>query len=140
MALNVGEGRGGAIAAINVTPMADVMIVLLIIFMVTTPFIQNDGMKLPAAEHARKQEEADALIVTLAEPAAIRIAGRPIEGREAALAAMRERLEAIPEGRRLVVLKAEEDVDYGAIEGVLDLCRQAGAEEIALATRAQAGG
>ena len=51
MALSVGRPRGGAIAEINVTPMADVMIVLLIIFMVTAPIIAGPPVPLPAAVH-----------------------------------------------------------------------------------------
>jgi biopolymer transport protein ExbD len=51
MALSVGRARGGAIAEINVTPMADVMIVLLIIFMVATPVIVAAPVALPAAAH-----------------------------------------------------------------------------------------
>jgi biopolymer transport protein TolR len=46
-------GRGEkAIAVINVTPMADIMIVLLIIFMVITPLLDEDGVRLPAAANA----------------------------------------------------------------------------------------
>ena len=52
MAMTVGAGRKGAIAEINVTPMADVMIVLLIIFMVATPIIAGSPVRLPDAAHA----------------------------------------------------------------------------------------
>ena len=48
MSMNVGGSKGGAIADINVTPMADIMIVLLIIFMVITPMLQKGvDVKLP---------------------------------------------------------------------------------------------
>ena len=50
MAMSVGRSRGGPIADINVTPMADVMIVLLIIFMVATPIIARP-VELPRASH-----------------------------------------------------------------------------------------
>ena len=49
MSMKVGGSKGGAIADINVTPMADIMIVLLIIFMVITPMLQKGvDVKLPA--------------------------------------------------------------------------------------------
>ncbi len=57
MAMSVGLPRNGAIAEINVTPMADVMIVLLIIFMVATPVIVGAPVRLPGAEHALEHEE-----------------------------------------------------------------------------------
>ena len=64
MALSVGRPRGGAIAEINVTPMADVMIVLLIIFMVTAPIIAGAPVRLPAAVHP-SEHKGDTLKVTV---------------------------------------------------------------------------
>ena len=57
MAMSVGRPRTGAIAEINVTPMADVMIVLLIIFMVATPVIVGAPVRLPGAEHSVEHKE-----------------------------------------------------------------------------------
>ena len=62
MAMSVGGNRSGAIAAINVTPMADVMIVLLIIFMVMTPIIGRGPVKtLPAADNTKLAPRAGSL-------------------------------------------------------------------------------
>ena len=60
MSMNVGGGKGGPMAEINVTPMADVMIVLLIIFMVITPLLQKGvDVKLPqGGQHGRAQGPA----------------------------------------------------------------------------------
>jgi biopolymer transport protein ExbD len=52
MSMQVG-GRPGSISTINVTPMADIMIVLLIIFMVATLFIGRMAKNLPPASHSR---------------------------------------------------------------------------------------
>ena len=54
MTMNVGSKRTGAIAEINVTPMADVMIVLLIIFMVVTPIISRIDANLPPATFSKE--------------------------------------------------------------------------------------
>lgn len=59
MAMNVSRAAGGPVASMNVTPMADIMIVLLIIFMVITPLIrETDGFKLPPASNSREQKES----------------------------------------------------------------------------------
>jgi biopolymer transport protein ExbD/biopolymer transport protein TolR len=58
--------RNDAIAEINVTPMCDVMIVLLVIFMVVTPIVDRvPGLDLPAARTARALEERDAALVVI---------------------------------------------------------------------------
>ena len=58
MSMNVGGKKGGAIADINVTPMADIMIVLLIIFMVITPMLQKGvDVKLPLAGNTKERKD-----------------------------------------------------------------------------------
>ena len=67
MSMAVGDNKSGAIADINVTPMADIMIVLLIIFMVITPLLQKgvDVMLPVAANTKEKKEEQKTIQVTV---------------------------------------------------------------------------
>ena len=75
MAMNVGGGpRTGTIADINVTPMADVMIVLLIIFMVATPIIARPPVKLPDATHLT-QHKREKLEIVLRRGGSVAIDG-----------------------------------------------------------------
>src|SRR5437879_13923087 len=58
MSMNVGGSKGGVMADINVTPMADIMIVLLIIFMVITPMLQKGvDVKLPIAANTKERKD-----------------------------------------------------------------------------------
>ena len=65
MGMSVGGTRGGAISSINVTPMADVIIVLLIIFMVTIPVISRGEVDLPDATRAREGAEGPIVVTVL---------------------------------------------------------------------------
>ena len=61
MSMAVGGGKGNAIADINVTPMVDIMLVLLIIFMVVTPLLQKGvSVDLAKTKNPREMREADA--------------------------------------------------------------------------------
>ena len=66
MSMSVGARRGGVVAEINVTPMADVMIVLLIIFMVATPLIVTSPVALPRAREAVERKGDDVKVVVKA--------------------------------------------------------------------------
>jgi biopolymer transport protein ExbD len=132
--------RGGAIAAINVTPMADVMIVLLIIFMVATPLIGEGRVrKLPAAETVaeKKQERTE---VWLTADHSTYLGGNRLASIADLLPRLRERLDARPEAERVVHVKADADLPYAEVRRVLDLCREAGAEQVALIARRRVRG
>jgi biopolymer transport protein ExbD len=77
MALSVGRPRGGAIAEVNVTPMADVMIVLLIIFMVTAPIIAGPPVPLPTAVYPT-EHKGETLNVVVRADGAVSIEGSPL--------------------------------------------------------------
>jgi biopolymer transport protein TolR len=132
MALNVGRPRSGAIAEINVTPMADVMIVLLIIFMVTTPILAGAPVRLPAAVHAAERE-GERLEIQVRADGGVLLAGTPVP-----LDALAE---AIARGRHggAVLVQADREATYADVSRVLVACRAAGFAEIALATERRAG-
>jgi biopolymer transport protein ExbD len=140
MAMSVGRPRKGAIAEINVTPMADVMIVLLIIFMVTAPILARPPVRLPGATHA-SEHDPERLEIVVRSTGELAVAGTPIVGTEdlTDYVAARASLSREP---LLVMVEADGDVEYTAVGRVLAACRRAGVERVALAAepRLEAGG
>ena len=134
MGMDVGGKKGGAIAEINVTPMADVIIVLLIIFMVITPMLAKGvDVKLPVAGHTDdRKEENTKVTVAVKLDLSTYLNGQLLTSRSQLLPQIEERLQDVPEGERLIYLKGDEGVEYREIMEVMDLCREAGVEEIAL--------
>ena len=66
MSMAVGDQKGSVIADINVTPMADIMIVLLIIFMVITPLLQKGvDVKLPVAGNTKERKDEKTITVAI---------------------------------------------------------------------------
>jgi biopolymer transport protein ExbD len=130
MALSVGRPRGGAIAEINVTPMADVMIVLLIIFMVTAPIIAGPPVPLPTAVHP-SEHKGETLNVVVRADGAVSIEGSPLSDSVALADYLAARASAT--GSLLILIQADRDVPYRDLERVLTACRTSGASEIALA-------
>ncbi len=122
----------GVVAEINVTPLTDVFLVLLIIFMVTTSVVANQSknIDLPGAEVSDLTPTG--VTVTVAPDGAVLIddvLANPenlYELLETALAESRE---------KLVILRGDKRVLLGQAVNILDLAQQAGATGIALATR-----
>lgn len=138
MAMAVGGKRGGPMADINVTPMADVMIVLLIIFMVITPLLQKGvDVKLPDAANTkeRKDEPKIPVIAVRKDMTTYLTQGtttQKLDNQADLLPALREQMRDLAEGTRMVYLKADEQLPYSAVMKVMDLAREAGVEEVAL--------
>ncbi len=133
-------------ASPNVTPLVDVVLVLLILFIVLLPAV-DDSVRLPRARHASpREEDAEPVPLVLAKagagPGLVSLeVGRgrflrlpfetPVERAEL-VARLRGRL-AGPGGRRFV-LKADGGLPFRHIQTLLDLCREAGAEVVSAAT------
>ena len=134
MAMAVGGKKGGAIADINVTPMADIMIVLLIIFMVITPMLQKGvDVKLPAAGNTKeRKDEPKSVMVAVKKDSTTYLSGAKLDNQAELLPKVKERLQDLPEGARMVYLKADEGLPYSEVMKVMDLLREAGTEEVAL--------
>ena len=142
MSMAVGDKKGAAIADINVTPMADIMIVLLIIFMVITPMLQKGvDVKLPlAANSVEKKEQAKLVEVAIKLNKDTFLKGIKIERPEEFVPKVKEALEELPETERVVYLKADQALAYSDVMHVMDLLREAGVEEIALIAERRTGG
>jgi len=133
MSMTVGK-KGEAMSEINVTPMADIMIVLLIIFMVVTPLLQKGvDVRLPAAANTKeRKDEPKTITVALTKDSRTFLNGKPLDNQAELTNLVKEKLEELPEGGKVVYLKADEGIPYSEVMKVMDLCRAAGVEEVAL--------
>jgi biopolymer transport protein TolR len=134
MAMAVGGKRGGPMADINVTPMADIMIVLLIIFMVITPLLQKGvDVKLPQATNTKeRKDEPKMIVVAVKKDSTTYFGTTKLDSQAELLPQIKERLQDLPEGARMIYLKADEALPYSEVMKVMDICREAGVEEVAL--------
>ena len=122
----------GVVAEINITPLTDVFLVLLIIFMVTTSVVANQSKQidLPGAEVSDATPQG--VTVTVDDEGTILVNDTPatVEGLFDALEA------ALQDSReKLVILRGDKSVMLGQAVNILDLAQQAGATGIALATK-----
>ena len=134
MAMAVGGKKGGPMADINVTPMADIMIVLLIIFMVITPMLQKGvDVKLPQAGNTKeRKDEPKSIVVAVKKDKTTYFGTQKLDDQNQLQGLIKERLQDLPEGSRMMYLKADEGLPYAEVMKVMDLCREAGVEEVAL--------
>ena len=119
---------------INVTPLVDVILVLLIIFMITAPLLLSGiQIKIPESQAGSlPQQPSQPLVLTIDKKGQIFI-----EQQSLTLLDLKRRLPALLESHKgqAVYLKADEQVPYGSVVKVLDLLDGAGAETIGLVTR-----
>ena len=131
MGMAVGSKKGVK-ADINVTPMVDVVLVLLIIFMVITPMLQRGkDVKLPKAlkVDAEKKGGADPLVISVTPDKRIYIESDEVD--DAAFEAkLRAKLQVAP-GTRLL-LKGDQSLVFDDVRRVMALARKAGAKSIVL--------
>ncbi|HKP85405.1 MAG TPA: biopolymer transporter ExbD [Blastocatellia bacterium] len=139
MGMAVGGDSGGLVADINVTPMVDVMLVLLIIFMVVAPLLQSGvSVSLPKS----KNPDADAEIIK--ETSAVIAITDKNEvylnkdrlPKEDLAPRLKEALEAKfkdkREDQKVVYVKSDQGVQYGTVVSVIDAIREAGYDRIGL--------
>jgi len=118
------------IGEINVTPLVDVVLVLLLVFMVTAPMMSRGvDVSLPVANLPDTQPE-DRITVTLTAEGRVMIGDRPVN-----LVLLVDELRGILSGRagRIVYLRADESLRYGKVIEVVDKLKQAGVEQIGFA-------
>ena len=136
MALENSQGK--MVSQINVTPLVDVMLVLLIIFMVTAPmFQQGIDVKLPKASGAALQTSEEPLVVTVVKSGKIFL-----NSHEYNLARLTETLGAIHERTpdKGVFLKADEQVPYGYVVQTMAAIKKSGVEKIGMVTDVEENG
>lgn len=121
-----------AMSEINVTPFVDVMLVLLIIFMVTAPMMQQGlDVNLPKTASTGVALNEDPFILVVDAAGKIKAGDSPIKEND-----LRTKIKAIFENRRSkqIYIQADEKVDYGIVAFVMGEIRQAGITNISLIT------
>jgi biopolymer transport protein ExbD len=124
---------------INVTPFVDICLVLLVIFMVVTPMLQEGiTVHLPYAKHTEKHEddEAHAIVVAVPNDRQIYIQKKPVP-RDQFQAEMTEIHDRMPD--KAVLIKADKSMKYGDVRKVMVETNEAGFEEVSLVTEKSPG-
>ncbi|MFW5488705.1 MAG: ExbD/TolR family protein [Desulfovibrio sp.] len=118
---------------INMTPLIDMVFILLIFFLVTTSFVREAGIEVnrPSAQSAETKEKTN-LLVAVAADGQVFIEGKHVDIR-AVRARMQRFLADMPQGSVIVV--ADKDASTGATLAVLDNCRMAGVKNISVAAK-----
>jgi len=130
----MGMGAGGSKGIkneINVTPLVDVVLVLLIIFMVVTPMLQRGkDVRLPKSQSTDEEEkQSDPLILSLTADKKAWVESDPYDED-----GLRERLtkEFMAQPNRRVLVKGDESLTFGDVRKIMDVTRKAGAKSVAL--------
>lgn len=128
-------GRRSSLSQINVTPFVDVMLVLLIIFMVTAPMLdQGVEVDLPeVAEAPGLPAQQEPLIVTLERNGQILIGKAKIDQLAKLGPVIQQALKGKPD--REVFLEADQKVPYGRVVQVMAAVKKAGVEKLGMVTR-----
>jgi biopolymer transport protein TolR len=138
MAMQLG-GSGGVKSDINVTPLVDVMLVLLIIMMIVAPLLQQGvPVTLPKAINtSEKPETQGQTVVAITADKRFFVNAVQVERNQ-----MPRRIEQILENakEKIVIIKADVDVEYGAVMQAMDDLRAAGIEDMGLITETRRQG
>ena len=133
MSMDVGGAKGGVKSDINVTPLVDVMLVLLIIMMLIAPMLQQGvTVTLPKAQNTvDKPEQSNQTVLAIGKDRSFYLNAKPVSEND-----MARRVNELLENKteKIVVIKADEEVEYGAVMAAMDQLRQAGIEDIGLIT------
>jgi biopolymer transport protein TolR len=126
------QSQGSSISQINVVPLVDVMLVLLVIFMVTAPIIQQGvTVDLPQAKAGALSGEQEQLVVTLEKNGQLFLNDNSITEDQ-----LTEKLEAVAKLRpdKQVFLRADRTVPYGDVVRVMAAIRGAGVQSLGMVT------
>ncbi|HZN92450.1 MAG TPA: biopolymer transporter ExbD [Myxococcales bacterium] len=132
MAMSAGGGKGGVKCDINVTPLVDVCLVLLIIFMVVTPMLQRGkDVKLPpAAKQKKDKEKSDPLIVSITPDKRVFVEQDEYPGDEALQRRLASEISSNPD--KPILLKGDMTLTFGDVRKVMNVARMAHARGIGL--------
>ena len=132
MSMQLGSNTGVK-SDINVTPLVDVMLVLLIIMMIIAPLLQKGvDVRLPiAVNSASKPETQDQTVLGIKADKTVWINGVEVRKED-----LRSRLETVLETKKekLILIKADEDAPYSAVMDAMDTLRASGIEDVGLIT------
>jgi len=135
MAFSVGTGRRGPQGEINVTPLIDIVLVLLIIFMVMTPVMLKELVaKVPQkqTENIPQPPGENPIVVGLDQHDALTLNGETLAP-EALAARVAERLQH--DRQKVVFFRIDDDASYGRAVRIMDVCKGAGARTLGIVTK-----
>jgi biopolymer transport protein ExbD/biopolymer transport protein TolR len=122
-----------ALAEINITPLVDVVLVLLLIFMLTAPVLQSGiDVAIPKTRTV-SQVTDERMVVTIDHDQNVFLQDKPVNVNE-----LPARLRTVGKGdpaKRIIYLRADERVPFGAFASVMDAVKQAGITNISIVTR-----
>jgi len=125
-----GRSAPSALGEINVTPLVDVVLVLLLVFMVTAPMMSRGiDVTVPVANQPQVAPE-DRLTVSIKADGQIYVGDKPVN-----IVLLEDRLRGMLQGRssKVVYLRADERLQYGQVIQVVDKMKTAGVEQIGFA-------
>lgn len=131
MAGGAADDDEGLISGINVTPLVDVMLVLLVIFMVTAKIIVSQGMPMDLPKSASGENMQAIFSVDLTVDGKARVDSKPVSDDNGILPLARQAKAGNKEVR--AVIRADGKVEHGRVIHVLDLLRQGGISKVAFA-------
>ena len=122
-----------ALAEINITPLVDVVLVLLLIFMLTAPVLQSGvEVAIPKTRSVNQLTE-ERMVVTIDKNQNVFLQDKPVN-----VADLTNRLKSVgtaDPAKRIIYLRADEAVPFGAFASVMDAVKQAGVTNISIVTR-----
>ncbi len=135
MSMDLGGAKGGVKSDINVTPLVDVMLVLLIIMMLITPMLnQGVAVILPKASNTvDKPTTQDNTVVAVSKDGSLYVNSKPVSEAEM-VSKITEALESKKE--KVVFINADQEALYSSVMTAMDALHQAGVEDIALIVQA----
>ena len=133
MAMDTGGSKGSVKSDINVTPLVDVMLVLLIIMMLITPMLnQGVAVILPKAQNTvDKPTTSNNTVIAVSKDGTLYVNAKPVSEAEMA-SKVTEALESKKE--KVVFINADQEALYSSVMAAMDQLHQAGVEDIALIT------
>jgi biopolymer transport protein TolR len=133
MALIRGNGHKKLVSDINVTPLVDVMLVLLIIFMITAPMMtQGLDVDLPETTTKSLRQKEDPIVITIDKDGKI-----SLDKIEVTRPLLKQQLQKWPEGQKddPIYLKADKNVAYGLVVAVMADIKDSGFEKLGMITQ-----
>jgi len=133
------EDEGEIMAEINITPLTDIFLVLLIIFMVTSSVLTSNGVdvNLPQASPQTSQAQPEGIVVSLLPAGKMAVNGLAIAAGDYGTLEASVRNAFTQTKSRLVILEGDRESFLGSAIEVMDATRKAGAEKFAIATKTE---
>ena len=136
MGMSSGGGSGGFTSEINVTPMVDIMLVLLIIFMVITPFLQQ-GVSVALPRDMKSPDEDPAInkdtsvVVAITQDDKLYIGKKQIEKADLK-SEIDKKMESKKAEERIVYIRSDVNSNYGTVVDIINTIRESGIDQIGL--------